>query len=260
MNMKKTIMCISSVAALLGMILTFASCTSKEEKIAQAIELIKQEKVAEAVAIYQELEDVQDTTLLNRLGDVYADGKGIDQDSAKALTFFEKSANFGNPYAMVEIGIAYEYALGGYKKNEKEAFRWYKKAAELDYDRGLRNVGIFYKDGTGVEKDPQKAIEYFKKAIEKGNVYAMYCLGLMYKDGDGVLVNMEEAVKYLQMAADKKDVDAIGYLGEMYADGTGVKKDKKKAFEYFLKGAELGHTHVDQDSEVVIARLFERST
>lgn len=31
--MKKTIMSVCSVAALLGMILTFASCTSKEEKI-----------------------------------------------------------------------------------------------------------------------------------------------------------------------------------------------------------------------------------
>ena len=56
MNMKKITMSVCSVAALLGMVLTFASCTSKEEKIAQAIELIKQEKVAEAVAIYEELE------------------------------------------------------------------------------------------------------------------------------------------------------------------------------------------------------------
>ena len=139
--MKKTIMSVCSVAALLGMVLTFASCTSKEEKIAQAIELIKQEKVAEAVAIYQELEDVQDTTLLNRLGDVYAKGKGIEQDSVKALTFFEKSANFGNPYAMVELGLAYDCAKGGYKKDDKEAFKWYKKAAELNWPNSMYYLG-----------------------------------------------------------------------------------------------------------------------
>ena len=123
----------------------FSSCTSKEEKIAQAIELIKQEKVAEAVAIYQELEDVQDTILLNRLGDVYADGKGIEQDSVKALTFYEKSANLGNPYAMVEIGLAYEYAKGGYKKDTKEAFKWIKKSANQGNElanRWLRSVWI----------------------------------------------------------------------------------------------------------------------
>jgi len=165
--MKKTIMSVCSVAALLGIILTFASCTSKEEKIAQAIELIKQENVAEAVAIYQELEDVQDTTLLNRLGDVYAQGKGIDQDSVKALTFFEKSANLGSPYAMVELSSAYYYGQGGYNKDEKKSFEWDKKAADLGYSAGLTNVAISYRDGSGTEKDPQKAIEYFKKEIKK---------------------------------------------------------------------------------------------
>ena len=221
-------MSVCSVAALLGMILTFASCTSKEEKIAQAIELIKQEKVAEAVAIYEDLGDVQDTTLLNRLGDVYADGKGIGQDSVKALTFFDKSANRGSPYAMCEIGNAYLNAQGGYKKDDKEAFKWYKNAAELGYGPGLRNVAGLYIRGKGVEKVPQKAIEYLKSAIEKGDVRAMVALGAIYVSGEGVLVNMEEGVKYLQMAADKKNVDAIEIIGDMYDEGIGVKRDKKK--------------------------------
>ena len=106
--MKKTLINICGIAALSGIILTFGSCKSKEEKIAEAIELIKQEKVAEALAIYEQLEEVQDTILLNRLGEVYAKGKGVEQDSAKALDFFEKSANLGNPNAQHIMGLAYE--------------------------------------------------------------------------------------------------------------------------------------------------------
>lgn len=113
-------MSVCSIAALLGMILTFASCKSKEEKIAEAIELLNQEKYAEGLALYQEIEDVQDTTLLNKLAKLYADGKGFEQDSAKALQFSEKSANNGNPQAMVEVGYASQYAQGGYKKDEKK--------------------------------------------------------------------------------------------------------------------------------------------
>ena len=112
-------MSVCSIAALLGIILTFASCKSKEEKIAEAIELLNQEKVAEAIALYQEIEDVQDTVLLNSLAKIYADGKGVEQDSAKALSFFEKSANAGSPYAMERLAVAYYYGEGGFKKDEK---------------------------------------------------------------------------------------------------------------------------------------------
>ena len=52
-----------------------------------------------------------------------ADGKGVEQESAKALSLFEKSANLGDPYAMVDLALAYYYANGGFKKDMKKVFR-----------------------------------------------------------------------------------------------------------------------------------------
>ena len=135
--MKKITMSVCSIAALLGIILTFASCKSKEEKIAEAIELLNQEKYAEGLALYQEIEDVQDTVLLNKLAKLYADGKGFEQDSAKALQLWEKSANNGNPQAMLEVGVAHNYAQGGYKKRRKKGFRLVYEGCRIRICQGI---------------------------------------------------------------------------------------------------------------------------
>ncbi len=97
--MRNLKMSVCSIVALFGVVLTFTSCKSKEDKIAEAIELLNQEKYAEGIALYQEIEDVQDTVLLNKLANIYANGKGVGQDSTKALQFWEKSASFGSPDA-----------------------------------------------------------------------------------------------------------------------------------------------------------------
>ena len=166
--MRKMTMSVCSIAALLGIILTFASCKSKEEKIAEAIELLNQEKYAEGLALYQEIEDVQDTTLLIKLAQLYADGKGVEQDSAKALQLWEKSAGLGHPYSMVELGFAYEFGRGGFKIDMKKALEYYEKAGEKNNPYGLYNAAMIYiydKGKGAVDKNPEKGIQI----VEKGS-------------------------------------------------------------------------------------------
>ena len=161
--MKKTYINLCCIAFLLGMVLILLGCQSKEEKIAEVFNLFDKEKYAEGIALYQEIEDVQDTMLLNRMAILYADGKGVEQDSVKALEFFEKSANLGNPQSMVEMGFAYDNGHG-MKKDTKKAYNWYKKAAEKDWPEGMYRLGICYLEGFGVNKDPDKGIELLKSA------------------------------------------------------------------------------------------------
>ena len=54
----------------------------------------------------------------------------------EALTFFMKPDAVNNPATMNRIG--YMYAKGrGVKENQEKAFLWYKKAAELGLPAGL---------------------------------------------------------------------------------------------------------------------------
>lgn len=63
-------------------------------------------------------------------------------------------------------------------------------------------------DGTGVAKNEQEAVRYLKEAADQGHSLAQYYLGLSYANGTGVIKNEQEAVRYYKMAADQGDEDA----------------------------------------------------
>ena len=56
----------------------------------------------------------------------------------------------------------------------------------------------------GVPADEKEALKWFLKAAEQGYAEAQYNAGLMYKKGDGMLFsNKKEARRWLQAAADQ---------------------------------------------------------
>jgi TPR repeat protein len=69
------------------------------------------------------------------------------------------------------------YYLGqGTLKDDKEAFKWYKKSAELELlglglgdTKAMLMLGVMYYRGQGTLKNPQLAKYWIKKAYEAGN-------------------------------------------------------------------------------------------
>jgi TPR repeat protein len=69
------------------------------------------------------------------------------------------------------------YAQGrGVAKDEKEAVKWYRKAAEQGLASAQLNLGFMYAQGHGVTKDERVAAEWYRKAAEQGNQEAKYRL------------------------------------------------------------------------------------
>jgi TPR repeat protein len=52
------------------------------------------------------------------------------KDEREAVRLFKLSADQGNALGQVNLGFAYERALGGLPKDEREAVRLYKLAAD----------------------------------------------------------------------------------------------------------------------------------
>jgi hypothetical protein len=48
----------------------------------------------------------------------------------------------------------------------EQAVDWYRKAAEHRNSRALRNLGLMYANGMGVQRDLKQAYEYFCLALE----------------------------------------------------------------------------------------------
>lgn len=144
-------------------------------------------------------------------------------------------------------------------------------------------MGLKYYNGQGVPKNNAEAMKYFKKAAEQGHADAQYKLGRMYEydvdipgeqeamnaqknftkkvdsgienpsDAENYLVSMgnlmqnfnqiqAEAVKWYKKAAIQGHADAQYELGTKYALGFGgLKEDYAEAAKWLIKAAEQGH-------------------
>ena len=69
-----------------------------------------------------------------------------------------------------------------------------------------------YHEGRGVPQSDKEAVKWYQKAAEQGYADAQFNLGVMYKIGRGVPQSDKEAVKWYQQAADQGDVDALKFL------------------------------------------------
>ena len=70
-------------------------------------------------------------------------------------------------------------------------------------------LGTFYYDEQGVvPQDYVEAFKWFRKAAELEPVDAQFILGVMYFAGQGVPVDTVEAFKWVRMAAEQGNVDA----------------------------------------------------
>ena len=100
------------------------------------------------------------------------------------------------------------------------------------------NLGVMYRNGRGVSRDQTEAVRWYRLAADQGDARAQYHLGVMYGNGRGVPQDQTEAVRWFRLAADQGDTDAQFNLGFMYATGVGVSQDYVAAHMWYdLAGA-----------------------
>ena len=70
-------------------------------------------------------------TALRRLGDLHAEGKGVERDEAEAAKCYRTAADKGDPHAQFSLGVMLEEGRG-VERDELEAVRLYKAAIAQD--------------------------------------------------------------------------------------------------------------------------------
>jgi TPR repeat protein len=81
-----------------------------------------------------------------------------------------------------------------------------------------------------------------KAKAEAGGAAAQFNLGLCYKNGTGVAADSRAAFEWFRRAATAGYAPAINAVGVCFKDGTGVAVDAKEAFTWYRRGAEAGDT------------------
>ena len=54
-------------------------------------------------------------------------------------------------------------------KDQAEAVKWYRKAAEQNLAKAQYNLGVCYAHGEGVVKDQVEAVKWYRKAAEQNS-------------------------------------------------------------------------------------------
>jgi len=174
----------------------------------------------------------------------YLYGQGVKKDSEKAFAHFANAADMGHIDA--QNGLAVLYLTGeGVKMNNSNAFNWLQKAFAQDpkHPRTNCNLGVCYCRGYGTKKDYEKSYACFTLAAEQGNARAQYELGRFHEQGWLGYINHVKMAECFLMAADNGYPMAQFEAAELYAMGHMVDQNWDKAMAYYHKAAEQGEVN-----------------
>ena len=84
----------------------------------------------------------------------------------------------------VQYNLGFMYANGrGVQRDDAEAVRWYRHAAEQGNATGQYSLGFMYANGRGVARDDAEAVRWYRRAAEQGNATGQYNLGSCTRTG-----------------------------------------------------------------------------
>jgi Zn-dependent protease with chaperone function/type II secretory pathway pseudopilin PulG len=158
-----------------------------------------------------------------------------------------EAATKGDEQAQCRLGDAYSNGKG-VAKNDVQATKWYRMAAEQGNIAAQYNLGVNYERGEGVSQNYSEAVGWYKKSADKGFAAAQLNLGIAYLHGNGVIKNSQEAAKWFRMAAKQGDDKAQFALGVCYEDGDGLPKDLRNAYGWYILAAAEGNQKALKES------------
>ena len=135
---------------------------------------------------------------------------GFEQDYAKAVEWYKKSAENGYDSSANKLAKSYKSGKLGLQQDDKQYIFWLEKAAELGNNNSSYDLAKCYMEGNyGLKKDEKQGIKWAKKSADGGNHKAMFILGTYYKEKD-----KDEAISWLKKSADT----AYKNTGRVYDD------------------------------------------
>ncbi len=169
-------------------------------------------------------------TSIYNVGLMYKRGHGVDRDFEQAIKWLTLTKKQGADMAGL-AGEALEEIQGQIQELTFRAKKGKNPADQYE-------LGRMYWRGDGVAQDYKQAFKWFKCAAEQGHSLAQIRLGMMYRDGQGVDRDKKQAIKWLTLSAEQGDSGAQLRLGRMYR----VDRDYEQSIKWLTLAANQGHS------------------
>ena len=191
----------------------------------QAVEDYKSGGYIKALNTFYTLAKKDDEKAQYNVGLIYANGKGVQKNLAKAKKWYEKAAKQGNGPAQYNLARLYHAAGESDAHGYEKARYWYEKAVEAGIIQAYNNLAALYMEGKGVNQDQQKAFELFQKAASMGDSSAQVNVAVLYAWGEGITHDKMKAYDNFKKALISGKSEASGYLDKLCSQSAWVCQD-----------------------------------
>ena len=174
-----------------------------------------------------------------QIGKMLYTGKGCEQNTEKAISYLEKSAEGKNVPAQLLLSQIYiKYDI---REKLPVALGYLTELAEKgDNEIAQYALGKLFISDEKL-KDINKGVGYLKAAEEKGNTYAKILLGKVYLDLDSGIYDVEQGVRYLRELVEAGNEYACYYLGKEYVRKESPYYNEAKGVQYLERAKEQGN-------------------
>jgi TPR repeat protein len=172
--------------------------------------------------------------LLQPCGTAYAQSSTQVSAKQKVIADMKEMANAGDVKSQVQLGLIY-LTGDGVRKDDVEAVKWLRKAADQDNPTAERYLAEMYFKGRGVPADNAEAVKWLRFAAEQGDAESQHNLAVMYIQALGIPKNLKEAAKWMYKSAEQGLAAGQLGLGVLYENGEGVPEDPAEAVVWYRK-------------------------
>lgn len=129
----------------------------------------------------KELAETNDAIFENKYAHALSRKVLSPEEEKEAWDYFKKAADAGFPHAQVTVGWKLLHGLG-VNRNPDEAYTWNLKGALHGHPEGASNLGFQLKNGIGVTKNIDQAIRWYQYASIRGSLSALGTLRQLMRD------------------------------------------------------------------------------
>lgn len=231
-------------------------------------------RLTEGARLLKILAGRRHTDALFRLGQCYAQGRGVVRNMPEAVSWIRRAAELGHTDAQHSLGQIYSQGMGkvrdfsdpmrlyaatdeadphsnrsllfpagvNIERNEAEGFLWLERAAKAGHAFAQLDLAQRFLYGwSGGEPDIPYALELLKASAVQNCSKAHVVLSRVFLEGKLVERDPKAGVEHLRIAAELGNPDAAGELGVLLASGTDVPADPVEAIQWFEKAAARNH-------------------
>ena len=177
-------------------------------------------------------------------------GSGVTRSDVNAIEYFHRSAELGFAPAQVVLGYLFETGRAT-PVNPREAFDWYKKAAQQDDPLAQWLAGRMIYGRSIPRRDLNEASGFFQSAADHGDAFGEYLLGQVKLERQ----DYSSAGAWFRKAAEQGLPQAQEQLAKLLRDGQGVAVDKFEAYVWMLVSKNAGNRRVANDLQALEADL-----